>query len=395
MRLVIVSNRLPLVLEMVDGTWRTQPGAGGLIAALTPILQRQSGVWIGWSGASDVDQTDELQRTLDEYQRDAGFELIPVAMTSQEVEGFYRGFSNEIIWPLFHDLQSFCNFVPDYWTTYLAVNDKFAEIVAQHAQPDDLLWVQDYHLMGLGRQLRRRGLRNRLAFFLHIPFPPPDIFEKLPWRVDVLEGLLKYDVLGFQTPRDRKNFADCVRDLLPDARQRRRHGGLEVRWGGQTTFVRHFPIGIDYQALAQGAALPSVATHAEEIRREMPGEQLVLGLDRLDHTKGIPYRLRAFGRALERFEDLHRKVTLPAGSRTQPRNRAGVPGAAGRNRAARHPDQRRLYAARLGPNTLRISQPGARGAVGILLRGRRGAGHASERWHEPGGQGVLCLPARR
>ncbi|HOO18168.1 MAG TPA: trehalose-6-phosphate synthase [Phycisphaerae bacterium] len=310
MRLVIVSNRLPLVLEMVDGAWRTQPGAGGLIAALTPILQRQSGVWIGWSGASDVDQTDELQRTLDEYQRDAGFELIPVAMTSQEVEGFYRGFSNEIIWPLFHDLQSFCNFVPDYWTTYLAVNDKFAEIVAQHAQPDDLLWVQDYHLMGLGRQLRRRGLRNRLAFFLHIPFPPPDIFEKLPWRVDVLEGLLKYDVLGFQTPRDRKNFADCVRDLLPDARQRRRHGGLEVRWGGQTTFVRHFPIGIDYQALAQGAALPSVATHAEEIRREMPGEQLVLGLDRLDYTKGIPYRLRAFGRALERFEDLHRKVTL-------------------------------------------------------------------------------------
>jgi alpha,alpha-trehalose-phosphate synthase [UDP-forming] len=309
MRLVIVSNRLPIVLEWVDEAWRTRPGGGGLVTALTPILQRHRGLWIGWPGADDIGHFD-LQRALEDYHRAAGFELIPVAMTAEQVEGFYRGFSNEIIWPLFHDLQSRCNFVPDYWTTYLAVNEKFADVVAQQAQPTDFLWVQDYHLMGLARQLRRRGLQNRLGFFLHIPFPPPDIFSKLPWRADVLEGLLKYDLIGFQTPRDRSNFADCVRELVPRARRHRVHGGLEVKNAGQSTFVGCFPIGIDYSAFAKGAANPTVAQRAQEIHREMPGDQLVLGLDRLDYTKGIPYRLRAFGLALERYPDLHRKVTL-------------------------------------------------------------------------------------
>lgn len=310
MRLVVVSNRLPVVIEEDEEAWSMRPSSGGLVTALTPILQRHRGRWIGWSGATDVAQSERLDAALRKYGAEVGFDLQAVPMSQAEVEGFYRGFSNEIVWPLFHDLQSRCNFVPDYWTTYLQVNDKFAEIVAEQAQPDDFIWVQDYHLMSLARKLRRRGLNNRLSFFLHIPFPPPDIFAKLPWRGDVLEGLLAYDVLGFQTPRDRDNFTDCVRKLLPGARLRRCLGGKRATYDGRTCTVATFPIGIDYHEFAQASKDPAVGAQAASVRTEMPGAHLVLGVDRLDYTKGIPDRLRAFGRALERFPELHRQATL-------------------------------------------------------------------------------------
>jgi trehalose 6-phosphate synthase len=308
MRLVVVSNRLPVVVEPDGDQWRARPGSGGLVAALAPILGRRGGLWIGWPGV--MDQSLGVYKVLAAHAHTEGYALEPVWLSADEEQGFYHGFSNEIIWPLFHDLQSRCNFVPAYWTTYVTVNKRFAEAVRNTVHADDFIWVQDYHLMGVGWWLREHGVTNRLAFFLHIPFPPPDIFRKLPWRKDVLESLLAYDVIGFQAPRDRENFADCVRQVLPEAKLRRVRGGLRAEHLGRSCTIGAFPIGIDYEDFAKGAATDVVKERTRSVRRDIPGEQLVLGLDRLDYTKGIPERLKAFRLALEQYPDLHRRVTL-------------------------------------------------------------------------------------
>lgn len=250
MRIIIVSNRLSITLERVEEAWQARPSSGGLATAVGQLLRERGGVWIGWPGVTE-DNSTGLAGFLADYGRDAAYEVLPVTLTAGELHGFYHGFSNEVIWPLFHDLQSFCNFVPEYWASYRAVIEKFANVVVANVQDEDLIWVQDYHLMALAGRLRERGLPNPIGFFLHIPFPPPDIFLKLPWRLEVLESLLGYDVIGFQTPRDRDNFLDCVRKLLPRTHIRKRPGGYSINHAGRTATVGAFPIGIQYEAVPE------------------------------------------------------------------------------------------------------------------------------------------------
>ncbi len=309
MRLVIVSNRLPVVMERGEEGLNLRSALGGLVTALAPVLQRVGGTWIGWPGVECTDEA-ELEHALGEHSLGAGYDLKAVSMSQAEVEGFYHGFCNEIVWPLFHDLQSRCNFVPEYWTTYLAVNWKYAEVVKRCIGPDDFIWVQDYHLMGLGRCLREWQVVNRVGFFLHVPFPPPDIFCKLPWRTEVLQELLHYDVVGFQTPRDLQNFLDCSRTLMPNVRRRKRRGTAWCECDGRTTAFGVFPIGIDAERFGRDAANESLTQRVQQLRRDMPDQQIVLGIDRLDYTKGIPDRLRAYHLALTRYPELHRKVSL-------------------------------------------------------------------------------------
>jgi trehalose 6-phosphate synthase len=306
---LFVSNRLPIVLEKEADGWRGRSSAGGLVTALVPILKQLQGVWIGWPGTSELPPA-ELSAELDAFGRREGYRVAPVPLTGEDYQRFYQGFCNEIIWPLFHDLQSRCNFVPDYWTSAQKVEQTFADVVERHARPADLIWVQDYHLMGLARALRARGCGNRLTFFLHIPFPAPDIFSKLPWRLDVLRGLLSYEVVGFQTRHDLSNFRDCVRRLLPDCEIRIEDGELVFELGGERCVGAAVPIGIDFDEFDAAARTPAVGDRVDELKREFGGRQVVLSVDRLDYTKGIPYRLRAFRRALELYPELHRRVTL-------------------------------------------------------------------------------------
>ncbi len=309
MRTMFVSNRLPIVAEKHADGWTSHASSGGLVTALVPLLKRWGGMWVGWAGTSEIqgEALDALARAFGERE---GYHVTAVPLSAKDYEHFYQGFCNEIIWPLFHDLQSLCNFVPEYWTSAKKVEQTFADVVQRHAQPDDLIWVQDFHLMGLGRVLADRGLKNRLAFFLHIPFPPPDIFCKLPWRNEVLTGLLRYDVLGFQTRRDLENFSDCVHKLLPDAERGKTPDELHLEFAEHSCIAGAFPIGIDFNEFAAGVAAPAVEERIAVLKPEFAGRQIILGVDRLDHTKGIPYRLRAFGHALERYPDLHRQVTL-------------------------------------------------------------------------------------
>ena len=306
-RLVVVSNRLPFVLSRTaDGGLVSRPGSGGLVTALLPVLRDRGGVWIGWPGIAAHEA--DVDAALAAVTGKAGYQLAPVALGADEVAGFYHGFSNEVLWPLFHDLQSLCNFDPAYWRSYCEVNRKYAQVVLAHARADDFVWVHDYQLLLLGSELRRGGLAAPLGFFLHIPFPPLDIYLKLPWRFTLLRALLDFDLIGFQTLRDQRNFLHCVRTLLPAARIMQR--GRLVRMDGREVRIGSFPIGIDAGAFQRQASSPAVVAAAEALRAELPHRELILGVDRLDYTKGIPQRLEAFRTALRKFPDLQKRVTL-------------------------------------------------------------------------------------
>jgi trehalose 6-phosphate synthase/phosphatase len=309
-RLVCVSNRLPIVLQRIDDQWQASPSSGGLVSALEPILRNHGGMWIGWPGADDgVDVSALLQSTA----ATMGYQLQPVPLTSDEEHGFYHGFSNEILWPLFHGLPTRCNFDPKYWHSYESANRKFAEATLEHTSEEDFILVHDYHLMLLGTYLRRSGRRVKTAFFLHIPFPAPENFLKLPWRAQVLEGLLSHDLVGFQTLQDRNNFLQCLRWLdLPELTIDGLAAGsvVKVCWHDHELRAGVFPISVDYDALQDLVTSDAVAETCSQLRQQFGSRQLIIGMDRLDYTKGIPERLLALRLALERYPELKRKVSL-------------------------------------------------------------------------------------
>ncbi len=305
-RLIIVSNRLPVQLQKTTEGYDVVPGSGGLVSALQRVVRHQSGMWIGWPGC---EENDEAVYALQAPEWTKGFQLEPVFLTESESKQFYCGFSNEIVWPLFHDLQSRCRFDPAYWDAYQAVNAKFARRVASLVTSSDVVWVHDYHLLEVARYLRNLDVRSRILFFQHIPFPTPDIFEKLPWRTEVLSAMLNYDVVGFQTARDRRNFLSCLR-LLGMKAPASSSPHQVIAYGGREVQVGNYPIGIDFSDFAMGASQSSVEQHADEIRTTLGGRRIILGIDRLDYTKGIPERLMAFREFLRRYPEMGRKVTL-------------------------------------------------------------------------------------
>src|SRR5437867_5413289 len=262
-RLILVSIRLPFALERA-GTdeWIVILSAGGLVSALGPVLRGRGGTWIGWPGvAGDVPGTPFAEAT-----RDAGYKVVPVALSEAERDEFYYGYSNEVIWPLFHDLQSFCHFEPAFWETYKAVNERYAEAIARHCQPGDFIWVHDYHLMYVAQALRERNVHAALTFFLHIPFPPYDIFSKLPQQQRLLRALLQFDLLGFQTRRDVRNFIQCVRRVMLDTKVVPRRDLQLVRFEKREIRIGHFPIGIDFDSFANGAKSEAVTHKSQQLR---------------------------------------------------------------------------------------------------------------------------------
>ncbi|MBN1141007.1 MAG: trehalose-6-phosphate synthase [Deltaproteobacteria bacterium] len=307
-RLVVISNRLPLAVSREEGEWRIRKSAGGLVSALQPVVKDHHGLWIGWPGCGDEAPCRAL---LDDFSGREGFSLEGVPLSEEEVERFYWGFSNESLWPLFHDLLGYCRFDIENWRSYVEVNGHFAETVAKAAQKDDLIWVQDYQLILVGQALRNLGFAQNLAFFQHIPFPSLDLFWRLPWKDEILRGLLAYDLIGFQTSRDRRNFVHCVVTLVPGAEvlQRRRHITL-LKVGERLVTVGHFPISIDYNEYNNLAQSPEVVAEAKSLRSKYGDHKLVLGLDRLDYTKGVPERFLAFERALEKYPELQQRITL-------------------------------------------------------------------------------------
>ena len=281
--LVIVANRLPVDrVELADGSrsWRRSPG--GLVTALEPVLRANDGVWIGWPGGTEQ-HLDPLE--------DDGMRLLPVSMTPAEIVGHYEGFSNGTIWPLYHDLVAKPEFHREWWDSYVRVNERFARRAAELAAEGATVWVHDYQLQLVPQMLR--GLRPdlRIGFYLHIPFPPGELFQQLPWRRQVLEGLLGADLVGFQLPGAAQNFVRLVRQRVGH----KTHRDLVYLPDGRTVRAAPFPISIDAKGLEELARSSSVALRAAEIREALGNPKKVfLGVDRLDYTKGIYARLRAF-----------------------------------------------------------------------------------------------------
>jgi len=306
-RLVAVSNRLPIAVKRKGNVWQVQPGSGGLVTAISPVLRNRGGIWIGWSGATeDIEWGEEL----DLASHESGYRLYPVTLTREEVDNFYFGFANQVIWPLFHDLLTRCNFDPAFWYHYLQVNDKYAGAIIDSSLPSDYIWIQDYHLIAVAQALRKRGVKRRTGFFLHIPFPSVDIFMRMPWRAQILQALLEYDLIGFQTQRDRRNFIQCLQYLSPGLKAVGRGAVLSVEVDGRMVRVGAFPISIDFENFSTLAASSGVESRLRWLKESMLGSQIILGVDRLDYTKGLPERLQSFRIALRQHPDIRRRLTL-------------------------------------------------------------------------------------
>ncbi|MER7002558.1 trehalose-6-phosphate synthase [Dactylosporangium sp. NPDC000555] len=282
---VVVANRLP-VDKVVgpDGetTYRRSPG--GLVTALEPVLQQRDGTWVGWPGGAGESDTPE------ETFEAGGVQLHAISLSAGEIERYYEGFSNSSLWPLYHDAVETPIFKRRWWESYRLVNERFAKAVADDAAPGATVWVQDYQLQLVPALLRETRPDLKIGFFLHIPFPPVELFMQLPRRADILKGLLGADLVGFQRPLGAQNFVQLARHLL-GTRVRR---GI-VEWEGRTVRAEAFPISIDVEEMRRLAASPEVQARAKAIRTELGDPRtIILGVDRLDYTKGIERRLKAF-----------------------------------------------------------------------------------------------------
>ncbi len=282
---VVVANRLPVHRAPrssgEEPQWRPSPG--GLVTALEPVLREQDGVWVGWPGSS-VDSEDAFD--VD------GLTVRPVNIGDDDFELYYEGMSNGTLWPLYHDLVAKPSFHREWWDAYSRVNRRFATAAAESAEHGAVVWVQDYQLQLLPEMLREARPDLRIGFFLHIPFPPSELFRQLPWRDAILEGLLGADLVGFQRPGDASNFARLVRQRLGH----KTHRDRIVLDNGRCVRARSYPISIDVRQFEAVARTPEVEERAREIRSELGDPRFVLlGVDRLDYTKGIRQRLRAFG----------------------------------------------------------------------------------------------------
>jgi trehalose 6-phosphate synthase len=294
-RVVVVANRLPIAFDQEMGGWSASPG--GLVSALTPILRQTKGSWVGWSGVAG--------RAFEPFEH-SGIRQVPVTLSQVEYEEFYVGFCNGTLWPLYHDSVRAPQFHRHWWRPYHQVNQRFAEIAAATLGPDDVAWVQDYQLQLVPQMIRDQARVHRIGFYLHIPFPPVELFAKLPWRRQVLEGLLGSDVLAFQSRSSRINFAVAARRLAGAT-----GSSTKLTWRGRTIVLQVAPIGIDTSQFDDLAMSKETAAMAEEIREQLGDPDVViLGVDRLDYTKGIDLRMRALQTLLERRPDLRGRVVF-------------------------------------------------------------------------------------
>ncbi|MCI0141235.1 trehalose-6-phosphate synthase [Arthrobacter bambusae] len=293
---MVVSNRLPVDRypsddgENNEEGWRRSPG--GLVTALAPMMTKTDGAWVGWHGAPD--------EALEPFSHD-GMDLIPVDLSTDDVELYYEGFSNATLWPLYHDVIAPPEFHRTWWDSYRRVNQRFSDAVIQYADHGATVWVQDYQLQLVPSMLRQARPDLRIGFFNHIPFPPPEIFAQLPWRQAIIEGLLGADLVGFQRPSDAANFMRSARRFIgASVKQQQVH--VKGRDGQITHIARAqaFPISIAVDHISELAERPDIIERARQIREDLGNPKtILLGVDRLDYTKGIPHRLKAFEELLK------------------------------------------------------------------------------------------------
>jgi trehalose 6-phosphate synthase len=295
-RLVLVSSRGPYRQHMTKQGLRWEKTVGGLVTAVLPVLERLGGVWIAWGEPGGRHTSLPGQEHYDVRY----IELTPV-----QVEGFYYGLSNSALWPLCHYFLGRVVYDREQWAIYEQVNRLFAQVTLEEAGDDDMIWVHDYQLARVPAYLRHDRPDARLAFFWHIPFPAPEMFRTFPWRRPILKSLLACDLVGFHIPEYAENLAESAKELLGA-----RIEGENIRYEGHVTRVIARPIAIDYEGVEREARSPLVARRVKRLRETLRGQKIILGVERIDYTKGILERLRGMERLLELKPELHGKVAL-------------------------------------------------------------------------------------
>jgi trehalose 6-phosphate synthase len=295
-RLIVISNRVAAPKPEGEG------GAqGGLAVALSAALREYRGLWFGWSG----EETEEFTGHID-FRRCEGVASAMIDLEEQDVDEYYNGYANRTLWPLFHYRIDLAEYDRSFAGGYERVNARFADTVAPLIEPDDLIWVHDYHLIPLGAQLRERGVRNRMGFFLHIPFPPARLMVSLPFHEGLVLSMLAYDVIGFQTVEWLESFQNYVERELgghcePD-------GTIHV--GDRSVHAAAYPIGIDYKEFRQAVVSKGARAACARLTASAAGRHTIIGVDRLDYSKGLAERFEGYRRFLEDNQDCRGRVFL-------------------------------------------------------------------------------------
>ncbi len=297
---IIVSNRLPVKVLEKEGQFHFVPSEGGLATGLGSIYKNGNNVWVGWPGMQ-IEETRQ-QNVIDGLQ---DLNLLPVFLSQEEINQYYEGFSNEILWPVFHYMTTYARYQQSYWDYYVSVNRKFMEVVRSIAEPDDIVWIQDYQLLLLPKMIRDEMPDLAIGFFQHIPFPSFELFRLIPWRLEILEGMLGADLVGFHTFDDARHFVQGCRRLLPVSTS-----ANLITFSSRTVLVDSFPMGIDSVKFETLSDEDPVRHEMESLRTTFSKLKMVLSIDRLDYSKGILQRLQAFELFLQLYPQYIEKAVL-------------------------------------------------------------------------------------
>lgn len=303
-KIVIISNRLPITVKKKKGNLAYHKSIGGLATGLKGYHEQADSIWVGWSGIAD-EEINEKEKKAIQQELQENYQCLPVFLTNKEIDQYYNGFCNKTIWPLFHYFTSKTQYEIETWEAYQQVNEKFFKAVEPVIGDNDIIWVHDYQLMLLPEMIREKYPDTQVGFFLHIPFPSFEIFRLLIWRTQILRGLLGADLIGFHTYEYARHFLSTTRHLL----------GLDnnlnrISYEDRYIQVDAFPMGIDYEFFSKEHEGDSFQEEAKDIIENAKGMKMILSIDRLDYTKGIPERLKAFGRFLTRNPEYREKVKL-------------------------------------------------------------------------------------
>ncbi len=300
-RIIIISNRLPLKVQKKESGITFETSEGGLATGLGSVYKQGENLWIGWPGLF-LEEEQDREFVRDELWKE---NMQPVFLTETEIKEYYEGFSNETLWPTFHYFSQYAVYEQQLWEAYMAVNQKFCDEVIKFAQPEDTIWVHDYQLLLLPQLVRKQLPGISIGFFQHIPFPSFEIFRLLPWRREIIQGMLGADLIGFHTYDDMRHFLSSTNRLLGYSNL---HGLVDT--GKRTVLVDAFPMGIDYEKYAALATDPETIKIEQEFRQAIGTQRIIVSIDRLDYSKGIPNRLYAFEQFLKRYPEYQEKVSL-------------------------------------------------------------------------------------